>query len=176
MRGNEMSKRNSELALIATWTTSEDPTTDLPSVVRYEDGTPTTEDEYLEHLNDTHRWDFGPEGVQRISWPSIVATVRYDPIASVWAVSGHGVTPSALDITDPEVPDDEIIAELYTFPMVYRAKVHRPGKKGATYAITGKRRGPNRSANLFWIASLERRSDWLIFATSLRSAAAFHRE
>lgn len=53
------------------------------------------------------------------------ALVRYDQIARTWAVSGEGVEPFGLDLTDPRAKDDQIIAELSTYPIVYRTRIHR---------------------------------------------------
>lgn len=173
-----MKKRSSELALIASWTMSQDPTVDLPATVKWEDGSPATIQDYVGHLDDTHRWVVdAPGGPVRISWPSLVATARFDPISGVWAVSGHGVTPAALDLTDPDAPDDQIIADLYTFPTVYRARIHRPGKKPSVATnTTCQRQVTRRAVSLYWIASVERRRDWLVFANTMASAAAHHRQ
>jgi hypothetical protein len=45
--------------------------------------------------------------------------------AQNWIVNGIGVTASALDLTDPDAPDDQITAALYILPIVYRANIHR---------------------------------------------------
>ena len=117
------------------------------------------------------------EGIQRICYPSLTALVKFDEVAGVWAVSGHGVTPAALDLTDPDAPDDQIIAELYTFPVVYRARIHRP-EHSPTPDVSGllTKRGALKSVSLFWIASFQKTTDWLIFANNMKAAAALHRQ
>lgn len=172
-----MKNRNSELALVSSWTPSQDPTVDPPAFVRWEDGSPGTITDYISHLDDTHKWVVdASEGIQRICYPSLTALVKFDDVAGVWAVSGRGVTPAALDLTDPDAPDDQIIAELYTFPMVYRAQIVRPPKNGVADASRRSTQRLKKSVSLYWIASLERRSDWLVFALTMAKAAAYHRQ
>jgi hypothetical protein len=55
----------------------------------------------------------------------IIADVRYEDFARTWVVSGVGVTSASLDLTDPNAPDDQIKAALYSFPVVYSARIHR---------------------------------------------------
>jgi hypothetical protein len=40
-------------------------------------------------------------------------------------VTGPGITPASLDLKDTGASDDQIMTELYTFPIIYRARVHR---------------------------------------------------
>jgi hypothetical protein len=107
-----MTKRNSELALIATWTMGQDPTVDLPASVKWQDGALATVSDYLKHLTDTFTWDLeSADGPRRIIRPSIVATASYDQIAGAWTISGHGVTRAVLDVSDPHATDEEIALE-----------------------------------------------------------------
>jgi hypothetical protein len=113
-------------ALIAKWTTNQDPSIEQPSSVCWEDGSPATHDDYLRHVPDTHMLVGDCEdGMEVRMFPGIVADVRYDHSAQTWAVGGVGVTPAALDLTDPNAPDDQIIAALYTLPIVYRSNICR---------------------------------------------------
>jgi hypothetical protein len=172
-----MKKRNFDLALIATWAMGEDPTVDPPSTVKWEDGSPATTQDYIAHLDDTFRWEGDAHDChQKVIYPQIVGDLHFDKIAGVWALSGRDVTPTALDITDPDAPDDQLIAELYSFPMVYRAKIHRSTENESKANSVATMPKPRRSISLFWIASIERKHDWLIFASTIRSAAAFHRD
>jgi hypothetical protein len=75
---------------------------------------------------DTHKFIHDGQGpVELHMFPSIVAEVSFDAAAKAWRVSGQGVIPAKLDITDPQAKDDEIQSELYTFPIVYRAVIKR---------------------------------------------------
>ncbi|HSY35611.1 MAG TPA: hypothetical protein VK814_07675 [Acidobacteriaceae bacterium] len=58
-------------------------------------------------------------------FPDIVADVTFDPLVGDWVVRGQGVVPGALDVKDPNVPDSEIIAALFTFPTYYRPRINR---------------------------------------------------
>lgn len=114
------------MILIASWTKDQDLSVEEPTSVRWEDGSPATLDDYRQHMMDTHK--FICESVGRVElhmFPSIVAEVSFDVFAKAWRVSGRGVIPATLDITDPQAKDDEIIAELYTLPIVYRATIKR---------------------------------------------------
>jgi hypothetical protein len=42
-----------------------------------------------------------------------------------WMVTGPGIATVGLELHDPNAKDEQIIAELYTFPMVYRANIVR---------------------------------------------------
>jgi hypothetical protein len=65
------------------------------------------------------------DGMEVRMFPAIVADVRYDHFAQTWAIGGDGVVPYPLDLTDPDAPDDQIMAALYTLPMVYRSNICR---------------------------------------------------
>lgn len=114
------------MILIASWARDQDLSVDPPRKVRWADGSPATLDDYHKHTLDTHKWILDGQGpVELHMFPSIVAEVSYDASAKVWTVTGQGVIPTTLGITDPEAKDDEIVAELYTFPIVYRALIKR---------------------------------------------------
>jgi hypothetical protein len=121
-----MKNKTSSMTLIAKWTTSQDPSMEPPNSVRWEDGTRATHDDYLQHMLDTHTLVSDCEdGMEVRMFPEIVADVRYDHSAKTWTVGGVGVTPSALDLTDPNAPDDQIMAALYTLPIVYHSNIYR---------------------------------------------------
>jgi len=112
--------------LIARWVTNEDATIEPPHMLQWADGTPATLADYRKHLDDTHKWILHPPSIiERHVFPDIVADVRYDAAAGVWAVGGDGVQSAALGLNDPNAADDEILEELYTFPVIYRARIHR---------------------------------------------------
>jgi hypothetical protein len=120
-----MEESQSMMALIAKWPTYEDAIHNLPSVIQWEDGSHATLADYRGHLDDTHTWISHPHGVELHMFPDIVADVRYDALTGVWGVIGAGVQPASLSLTDLNAADDAIVAELYTFPLVYRARIHR---------------------------------------------------
>ncbi|WP_433968294.1 hypothetical protein [Tunturiibacter gelidiferens] len=116
----------SPMELIAKWNPSQDMSVELPSSVRWADGTCATHNDYLQHMLDTHTFVGDCENGREIRmFPNIVADVRYDHSAQTWAVSGVGVTPSALALTDPDASDDQITAALYALPVVYRSNIRR---------------------------------------------------
>lgn len=112
--------------LIARWTQYQDASMELPNSVTWADGTPATIDDFERHQFDTHTLEFdrAGRGEQRI-FPEIVATVPFDPLVMDWVVTGLGVVTTALDLHNPNAKDDEILSELYTFPMIYRATIVR---------------------------------------------------
>jgi hypothetical protein len=93
--------------------------------VRWSDGSPATVDDYLIHVLDTHICMSRSDGIELHMFPDVIADVRYDDFARTWVIGGIGVTPAALGLTDPNAPDVQIVAELYTYPIVYRARIHR---------------------------------------------------
>lgn len=112
--------------LTARWATDGNSTLEPPSLIWWADGTPATQDEYRQHLVDTHKWVITPlMGIERRVYPEIVGDVRYDAYCGSWTISGNGVTPASLELADPHSTDDDIMAELYTFPTVYRVRIHR---------------------------------------------------
>jgi hypothetical protein len=120
-----MSKTANSIALIAQWTLDQDSSIDPPRTVRWADSTPATHNDYLAHLSDTHICVSSIEGVELHMFPDIIADVRYDYSARTWVIGGIGITPVALGLTDPDTPDDHIEAEIYTYPIIYRARIHR---------------------------------------------------
>lgn len=114
------------MILIACWTQDQDPSVEHPKSVRWADGRKATLDDYQRHMLDTHKLIYDGTGLMELHmFPNIVAEVSYDLQAKAWMVSGRGVIPQMLDITDPQAEDDQIIAELYSFPVVYRAIIKR---------------------------------------------------
>jgi hypothetical protein len=170
-----MTKQNSKL--IASWRKDQDPLVDPPSSVTLADGKPTSIDLYQDHLADTYSWDVeSGDGPRRIIQPSLVATARFDPIAGAWTIGGHGVPRTVLDITDPNATDQEIALEICDWPTAYRLNIKRPNNRSGDASSDALPRRERRSVSLFCVHSFERIHDWLIFGTTLRSAAALHRE
>ena len=170
-----MTKRNS--ILIASWTKDQDPLVDSPSSLTQADGTPISIDDYESHLSDTFSWDLeAVDGPRRIIQPSLVATARYDLIAGAWIIGGRGIPRSVLDIDDPHATDAEIAEELCDWPKVFRLNIKRPNSNPGAARNHAAIHRERKSISLFWIESFQRIHDWLIFATSLRVAASYHRE
>jgi hypothetical protein len=114
------------MRLIATWTQHQD-AGEMPTSVKWEDGTPATLDDYERHQLDTrsfHPIDDG--GRECHMWPDIVADVTFDATVQDWVMRGQDVNPAALDVKNPKAPDCEIYAALITFPpVVYKVRIIR---------------------------------------------------
>jgi hypothetical protein len=65
---------------------------------------------------------------------------------------------------------------LCDLPIVYKVQIRRPTRKSIAQVNEIMSRRTRKSISLFWIASFECIHDWLIFSTTLGSAATFHRE
>jgi hypothetical protein len=120
-----MSKTAESTSLIAEWTIDQDPSIDPPRTVRWANGRPATYNDYLTHMVGTHTWVRGINRMELRMFPNIIADVHYNHSARTWVISGVDITPAALGLTDAEAPDDQIIVELYTCPIVYRARIYR---------------------------------------------------
>ena len=114
------------MSLIASWSPEQDASVDSPTSILWSDGRSASLAEYQDHFDNTYLYSVRADGsaVQRM-FPDITADVRYDQIAGTWVVTGEGVEPFGLDLIDPRAKDDQIIAELSTYPVVYRARIHR---------------------------------------------------
>jgi hypothetical protein len=123
---NALGRRDKEMVLIALWNHDQNFSIEEPVAVRWYDGTVATIAEYHEHKLDTHTFVTpSAQTVELHMFPSIVAEVAYEKNLGAWRLSGRGVIPSTLSLTDPYAKDDEIIAELFASPIVYRANIVR---------------------------------------------------
>jgi len=114
------------MKLIAKWKREEEPAYDMPSAVVWEDGSPATMADYRAHTLDTHSLhpsDAG--GMECHIYPEIVADVAFDPNVRDWVMRGLDVNPAALGLHDPAATDREILAEIFTFPTIYRHRIIR---------------------------------------------------
>lgn len=112
--------------LIAKWTVDQDPCVDPPATVCWKDGNPATINDYVVHSIDTHHLSVDENGCMKCEMhPDIVVDLSWDKFAASWAVSGEGIEPFALQLSDQDATDAEIIGELYLFPVVYKAIIHR---------------------------------------------------
>jgi hypothetical protein len=118
------------MKLIASWTKDQDVSMEEPYLIKWGDGKAATLDDYRKHQLDTHTFRADESNnLERHIFPDIVAEVTFDRDAKDWVVRGRGVATVGLELNNPNAKDDEIIAELYTFPMVYRANIVRPEAK-----------------------------------------------
>jgi hypothetical protein len=121
-----MPQEEKRRTLIARWKPELDCSVDLPHTVYWSDGSPATTADYLEHLSDTHTFIIHAEGVALRMFPDLAVDVHYDLDAQQWMISGPDVEPAALNISDRNASADAILAELATWPLVYRVgRVHR---------------------------------------------------
>jgi hypothetical protein len=112
--------------LTARWATDGNSTLEPPSLMWWADGTPAKLKDYQAHLSATHTWVITPlMSIECRFYPELVADVRYDGAAGSWVIGGEGVTSASLELPDRDATDDQIRAELFTFPVIYHARIHR---------------------------------------------------
>jgi hypothetical protein len=115
------------MELIASWTMNQDASMEEPCSVKWGDGTVATLDDFRAHQLDTHTFRFdGSNHLERHMFPGIVADVTFDANVHDWVMSGQDVNPAALGLNDPAATDEAILAEIFTFPTVYRHRITRP--------------------------------------------------
>ncbi len=114
------------MRLTARWQKDQDTTMEEPCWIGWGDGTAATVDDYRKHQLDTHTLRFDdPNYIQLDMYPDIVAEVTFDRYAQDWVVTGPGIATVGLELHDPNAKDEQIIAELYSFPLAYRANIVR---------------------------------------------------
>jgi hypothetical protein len=102
-----------------------DPAIDQPSEIRWSDGMPATLDDYAQHQVDTNACAYAADGTLTMTMhPNVVAEVRFEREISRWVCEAPGRR-MILDLDDPGIADEQIVAELNTYPIVYRAKIIR---------------------------------------------------
>jgi hypothetical protein len=113
--------------LIATWALGQEEIDFMtPDSIRYENGTPATLAEYRDRMHDTSITLLAESGsMEQHIFSDIVADVRFSDAAGCWCVSGRGVIPKDLDLTDPAASDLEIEEQMSYSRFVYRIKVIR---------------------------------------------------
>lgn len=122
----ENAEREVLMKLVATWRQGQGPDTEGPTSVVWENGDRATFDDYRRHELDTHFWVENDRcEMERHMFPDIVADVAFDARVRDWVVTGQDVVPGALDLKDPNAPDSEIFAALFTFPTYYRPRINR---------------------------------------------------
>lgn len=113
------------MKLFAKWSRGQDPSCDNPIEIQWEDGRVASLDEYIRHLDDTHVIRIVNDRVVRITFPGLIADVRFDREISRWVCAAHGQSSIIMELSTHDVSDDQIVAELYTYPIVYKALIHR---------------------------------------------------
>ena len=114
------------MKLTARWQKDQDTTMEEPCWIRWGDGTAATLDDYRKHQLDTRTLRFDdPDYIQLDMYPDIVARVTFDRGVQDWVVTGPGIATVGLELHDPNAKDEQIIAELHTFPLVFRAHIVR---------------------------------------------------
>jgi hypothetical protein len=116
--------RNVMLTLVAKWTRTRDPLKDKPIRVTWADGRLATQQDYINHREDTRELVATSTGVELRMYPDLVADVRYDYYTGVWFVVAPGEEPISLGLLY-NATDEQIRAELSQFPRIYRPKIHR---------------------------------------------------
>lgn len=81
--------------------------------------------DYFAQVGDTHELVNVTDGLEVRVYPNIVAEVRFDAFARRWFVSGKDIETQALDCTDVNASDDQIMAAVFELPVVYRVVIHR---------------------------------------------------
>jgi hypothetical protein len=113
--------------LVATWTHEENPGTEAPTSIVWENGDRATLDDYRRHELDTHFWVSNDSDEMECHMvPDIVAEVTFDQNVQDWVVRGKDVVPAALELKNPNAFDSDIVAMLFTFPTYYRHRIIRP--------------------------------------------------
>ncbi len=117
------------MRLIASWTPDQEPGTEMPTELQWEDGTPASLDDYRAHFLDTHSLHEGKDGgMEWHMYPDILGEIVYDVFAKDWVVRSPGLPTVALEVHDPDATDDRLTTELFSLPIVYRATIVRcPG-------------------------------------------------
>jgi hypothetical protein len=114
------------MKLIGKWSDGQEPGTEEPSSVVWEDGSLATLADFRTHELDTRTLYSNDDGETECHmFPDIVADVSFEENVRDWVVRGHGVIPAALDVKNPQALDGDIYAALITLPTVYKARIVR---------------------------------------------------
>ena len=112
------------MILIALWHTGSD-ATELPSLVYWQDGSPASPRDLADARDHTTFTFSNPDGSrQQIFFPNLYANAIYSARAHSWRFRPSGLELTT-DVSDPLVSHVDLIAEMATFPMVYKLNVIR---------------------------------------------------
>ena len=70
------------MRLIASWTSDQEPGTEMPTTLKWEDGTPATLDDFAQHQLDTRTLVAGRDGgMEQHFFPDVFAEIVFDEFA-----------------------------------------------------------------------------------------------
>ena len=81
--------------------------------------------DYEAHLDDSHYFVIDRDYLEQRFMLGAVADVSYDNTAGDWVSRVEGTETKALNLSDQNAKDEEIIANLYCESLVYKAVIHR---------------------------------------------------
>lgn len=112
--------------LTAVWASHQDVSIEAPKEVYWASGRAATHADYRRHELDTHTiLDELPVRIVKHMLPGIEAEVRFDCGKGVWMLRCFGYATIQLDLTDPFATNDQIYAEIYTLPTVFKVQIIR---------------------------------------------------
>ena len=115
---------SNRLTIVARWREDQDFSMESPAEVKWGDGSAATLEAFENHRLDTHTFLDKGEWIEQHIFPDIVAEIYFDQ-TGFWRLRGRGVITQRMELTDPNAKDDEVIAELSTYNIVYRARILR---------------------------------------------------
>jgi len=116
---------NHGIKLFAKWREGQDTSCDDPAQIQWEAGKPATLDDYIRHLDDTHVIRIINDQMVRTIFIGLVAHVRFDREISHWVCEAPDQPRVIMELSDHNLPDHQILAELHRSPLVYKAVIHR---------------------------------------------------
>jgi hypothetical protein len=116
---------NRGIKLFAKWKPGQDPICDDPAEIRWEDGKPASLDAYIRNLDETHEIKIINDQMVRIIFIGLVANVRFDREISRWVREAPDQPRVIMELSEHNLSDHQILAELHQYPLVYKAVIHR---------------------------------------------------
>ena len=114
------------MKLIAVWKPGRSPVLHDPCSVRWEDGSDATLDDLNRNIECTRYFHFKRNGVTVLHIiPDIVADLHWDPWGGHWSLTGTGIEPVGLWISDPAATDSQLKSALMYLPITFKVIVHR---------------------------------------------------
>jgi hypothetical protein len=119
--------RSKNSVLIAIWPSGRTPGLEPPWRILWEDRSPATLEDYRLHEGDTSVDRSTKEGTTiRSLYPDLVAHLHWDTWGCHWSLTGDGLEPLALWITDPSASNEQLRLAVSSLPIEYRVIIHRP--------------------------------------------------
>ena len=113
------------MKLLVYWGTDAKADLQVPTEVKWEDGTAATLNDYYRNQATTQTSFSTEKGLVTVISPDIVATAKYDVAKGHWALHAPGGEPFDLDETDPNASDTTLIEEISSYPVAYKTVVNR---------------------------------------------------